>query len=466
MAHNNTLFHSMLSFIPRHQFDALENEHGTGRKSRHFSRWNQFVHLMFMQLTGRSSLRDGIQSMNSRLKNLYHLGAKPVARSTFADANGMRPASFYEALFEKIYQRCRMISPKHKFKFKNELYSLDATVIDLSLGAFPWASFRRTKSAIKVHTLMNHSGYLPAFVSITDGKKHESKVASTIKLPKGSIVAEDRAYTDYAWFAQLQLNGVFFVTRQKTNAVYKVIERRSVNKKQGLCSDQTILLTGTKSHLCPHPLRRVGYRDPETKKHYVFLTNNFKLSAKTIADIYKERWQIGVSSKGHIIQSVKVRPGTKGSIPVAWEAPWRESKMVKPSDRLFRKEMMQGFRPQRTVNADVASLHATSVAETVDNVRRQQGSFETSPIRRFSPTGYQRWHVAKDYVSTGEALGVRRRNLVEEAVLITLNGKWERRHQGGGLGCSTVDRCAAKRTSRKGPRPVVVPFVDREAGAR
>ena len=160
----------MLNFIPRHQFDALENQHGTGRKSRGFTRWNQFVHLMFMQLTGRSSLRDGIQSMNSRFKNLYHLGAKPVARSTFADANAMRPASLYEALFEKTYQRCRMTSPKHKFKFKNELYSLDATVIDLSLGAFPWASFRRTKSAIKVHTLMNHSGYLPAFVSITDGK--------------------------------------------------------------------------------------------------------------------------------------------------------------------------------------------------------------------------------------------------------------------------------------------------------
>ena len=269
MAHNNTLFHSMLNFIPRHQFDALENQHGTGRKARDFTRWNQFVHLMFMQLTGRSSLRDGIQSMNSRFNNLYHLGAKPVAKSTFADANAMRPASLYEALFEKTYQRCRMISPKHKFKFKNELYSLDATVIDLSIGAFPWASFRRTKSAIKVHTLMNHSGYLPAFVSITDGKKHESKVASSIKLPKGSIVAEDRAYTDYAWFAQLQQNGIFFVTRQKTNAVYKVIERRSVNKKQGLCSDQTITLSGTKGHLCPHSLRRVGY--PLSKQQLVRL---------------------------------------------------------------------------------------------------------------------------------------------------------------------------------------------------
>ena len=294
MAHCNTLFHSMLNFIPRHQFSALENQHGTGRKSRKFSRWNQFVHLMFMQLTGRKSLRDGIQSMNSRLNNLYHIGARPVSRSTFADANNRRPASFYEALFERVYQRCRLISPKHKFKFKNKLYSLDASTIDLSLGAFPWASFRRTKSAVRIHTLLDHSGYLPAFVSITDGKTHETKVLKSLNLPKGSIVVEDRAYTDYQWFNNLQQNGIFFVTRQKTNAVYRVTERRQVNKSQGLSSDQTIILTGTKGLLCPQPLRRIGYRDPETKIHYVFLTNNFKLSAKTIADIYKERWQIEI----------------------------------------------------------------------------------------------------------------------------------------------------------------------------
>ena len=294
MAHCNTIFHSMLNFIPRHQFSALENQHGTGRKSRKFSRWNQFAHLMFMQLTGRKSLRDGIQSMNSRLKNLYHIGARPVSRSTFADANNSRPASFYEALFERVYQRCRLISPKHKFKFKNKLYSLDASTIDLSLGAFPWASFRRTKSAVRIHTLLDHSGYLPAFVSITDGKTHETKVFKSLNLPKGSIVVEDRAYTDYQWFNNLQQNGIFFVTRQKTNAVYRVTERRLVNKSQGLSSDQTIVLTGTKGLLCPQPLRRIGYRDPETKIHYVFLTNNFKLSAKTIADIYKERWQIEI----------------------------------------------------------------------------------------------------------------------------------------------------------------------------
>ena len=174
-----------------------------------------------------------------------------------------------------------------------------------------------------------------------------------------------------------------------------------------------------------------------------------------------------MSRQGHIIQSVKVRPGLKDSIPVAWEAPWREIKMVKPSNKRIQNEgSMQSFRLQRTVNADVASLHAIPVAETVYNARRQQGSFEKSPIRRSSPAGYQRWHETKDYVSTGEALGVRRRNLVEEAFPITLNGKWERRHQGDGLGCSTVDRCAAKRTGREGPRPMIIPFERGEAGAR
>ncbi len=306
MAHCNTLFNTMLNFIPRHQFSALEKRHSTGRRSRSFSRWSQFVHLMFMQLTGRSSLRDGIQSMNSRADNLYHLGAKPVSRSTFADANNVRPASLYEALFTKIYQRCRIVSPKHKFKFKNKLFSLDASVIDLSLSAFPWARFRRTKSAVKIHTLLDHSGYLPAFVAITDGKTHETKVATSLSLPKGSIVVEDKAYNDYKWFADLTQTGIFFITRQKRNAIYRVTERRNVNKKQGLCSDQTIRLTSIKGQECPHPLRRIGYRDPETKKHYVFLTNNFKLSPKTIADIYKDRWQIEIFFRW-IKQNLKIK---------------------------------------------------------------------------------------------------------------------------------------------------------------
>jgi len=196
VGHNNTLFHFMLKFIPRHEFSLLEKRYGIGRKARSFNRWNQFVHLMFMQLTSRSSLRDGIQSIISRARNLYHLGSKPVPHSTFADANAKRPSTFYEVLFQKMYSRCQPIAPKHKFKFKNKLYSMDASVIDLALSVFPWASFRKTKAAIKIHTVIDNAGYLPSFVSITDGKTHEIKIARSISLPKGSIVAVDKAYTD------------------------------------------------------------------------------------------------------------------------------------------------------------------------------------------------------------------------------------------------------------------------------
>jgi len=306
MAHCNTIFHQMLKLIPRHHFARLEQEHGTGRKARSFTRWHQLVHLLFMQLTARASLRDGVASMKARFKNLYHLGAKPVARSTFADANNRRPASFFEALFTLMYRRCQPLAPRHKFKFKNKLYSLDATVVSLCLSLFPWASFRRSKAGLKLHTLLDHDGYLPAFVAISPAREHEVNKARSLSLPKGSIVVEDLGYTDYSWYGQLTVQKVFFVTRQKRNAVYEVFERREVNSSQGVISDQTIRLTGVKAMECPFPLRRIAYRDPATSKRYVFLTNHFKLSAKTIADIYKERWQIEIFFRW-IKQNLKIK---------------------------------------------------------------------------------------------------------------------------------------------------------------
>jgi len=171
-----------------------------------------------------------------------------------------------------------------------------------------------------------------------------------------------------------------------------------------------------------------------------------------------------VSSKGHINQSVKVRPRIKDSTLVAGEAPWRETKMVKPSDNTLVMKSKQNSRPQRIVNADVASLHASPVAETVYNARKQQERPEMSLIQAFSPAGYQRWHGGKVYVETGETLGIRRRKPVEEANPITSNGKWMSRYQGGGLGRSTVDRCAAKHTRRKGPRLMSTPMFICEAG--
>jgi len=284
----------MFKLIPRHHFARLEQEHGTGRQARSFTRWNQLVHLVFIQLTARASLRDGVASLKARFKDLYHLGARPVARSTFADANNRRPASFFEALFYVMYRRCQPLARKHKFKFKNKLYSLDATVVSLCLSLFPWASFRRTKAGLKLHTLLDHDGYLPAFVAVSPAREPEIKKARSLRLPKGSIVVEDLGYTDYAWYAHLTTQKIFFVTRQKRNAAYEVLERHSVNKSQGLLSDQTIRLTGVKALECHAPLRRIAYRDPASGKRYVFLTNHFKLSAKTIADIYKERWQIEI----------------------------------------------------------------------------------------------------------------------------------------------------------------------------
>ena len=179
---------------------------------------------------------------------------------------------------------------------------------------------------------------------------------------------------------------------------------------------------------------------------------------------YAGRWGIGVSSEGHSVQSVEVRPRLKDSGLVAWEAPWRENKTVEPSDNMRRKAHAQHTRLQRAVNAAVASSHAIPVAETVDNARRQQGLSARSPIRQLSPAGYQRRHGVKETVSTGEALGVRRSNLAEEAVPITVRGKWRRRHQGGGSGRSTVDGRAAQRARREGPGPVSTPFVQVRQG--
>ena len=306
MPHNNTVFSQLLKFIPRHEFEVLANQHHQGRKLRKMSRWSQFVALGLAQLSGRTSLRDIVSNLCAQTNKLYHLGAAKVSRSSLARVNEQQPHSLYEALFNKLLSRCQGLAPKHGFRFKNKLYSLDASTIDLCLDVFPWAKFRSTKGAVKLHVGLDHSGYLPTFMTVTDGKVHDVTVGRTLKLPKQSIVVFDRAYTDYKWYNLLNNNDIFFVTRQKVNAAYDVIERRAVSKKQGLTCDQTIKIKGTKADDCPIPLRRIGYRDPDNGKHYVFLTNNFTLAAKTIANIYKARWQVELFFKW-IKQNLKIK---------------------------------------------------------------------------------------------------------------------------------------------------------------
>jgi hypothetical protein len=306
LAHHNTVFSQILKLVPRHEFESLARKHHQGRKLRKMTRWSQFVSLGLAQLAGRASLRDVVSNLKAQAGKLYHLGCGEVNRSSLARINEQQPHSLYEALFGKLLARCQALGPRHRFRFKNKLYSLDASTIDLCLSVFPWAKFRTTKGAVKLHVGLDHDGYLPAFVQITEGRVHEVNLARKLDLPGGSIVVFDRGYTDYAWYNHLNSKGIYFITRQKKNASYTVIERRTVSRASGITSDQTIHLTGTKADQCPIRLRRIGYRDPETGKHYVFLTNAFQLSPSTIAAIYKERWQIELFFKW-IKQNLKIK---------------------------------------------------------------------------------------------------------------------------------------------------------------
>lgn len=298
-----TVFAQFLSLVPKSVFTKLSKLHKPKRSPRTFSPWSHFVHLLHAQLAGCKSLRDGIMGMNAASNRLYHLGVKPVPRSTFADANAKRPYTMFEALFGELYTRCLSQAPKHKFSFENKLFSLDASVIDLCLTLFPWAKFRTAKGGIKMHTVIDHDGYLPAVVTVTEAKCHEVNIAKLLKLPKGSIVVFDRGYNDYTWFRQLCKSDVFLVTRLKSNARFRVIERHRTDQATGVTSDHIIqVAVGEKTMT----LRRVGYRDQETGNRLDFLTNHMTLPARTIADIYKERWQVEIFFR-FIKQNLKIK---------------------------------------------------------------------------------------------------------------------------------------------------------------
>ena len=307
MAHHNTVFAQLLKLVSRHGFERLSKQHHVGRKLRKTSRWSQFVALMLGQLAGRSSLRDIESNLKAQGQRLYHLGTKPIARSSLSRLNEKQPYTFYEALFASLYARCQSLAPDHGFRFKNKLYSLDASLIDLSLSIFPWAHYARGKAAMKLHVGLDHAGHLPAFVTVTDGKTSDIEVGRTLNFVKGSIVVFDKGYTDYHWFKALNEKGIFFVTRIRKNAIWRVDARRPVDCAMGLTCDQTITLTGIKPQRLGLPrLRRIGYRDPETGRHYEFLTNNFQLNAGTIAAIYKQRWQVELFFKW-IKQNLKIK---------------------------------------------------------------------------------------------------------------------------------------------------------------
>lgn len=307
MAHHNTIFAQLLKLVPRHEFEQLAKQHHQGGALRTTSRWSQFVALTLGQLAGRHSLRDIESNLRAQAQRLYHLGTSGIARSSLSRLNEQQPYTLYEGLFAQLYSRCRSSAPRHGFRFKNPLYSIDASLIDLSLQIFPWAHYALGKAAMKLHVSLDHAGFLPAFATITDSKTADIEIGRTLQFAKGSVVVFDKGYVDYRWFKALDQKGIFFVTRIRNNAIWRVTASRKVNPAAGLLSDETIELTGVKPQKLGLPLLRlINYRDPVTGKQYAFLSNHFGLSAQTIAEIYKQRWQVELFFKW-IKQNLKIK---------------------------------------------------------------------------------------------------------------------------------------------------------------
>ena len=306
MSHRNTVINQFLKLMPRAEFSKLAASYHNGQRFRKFTRYDQFVLLLTLQVTGRTSIRDVVGNLKAQARKLLQFGCQTMSRSTFSRVNNEQPWQLYQALFYKILARCQPISGKHSFRFHNKLYSMDASTIDLCLSVFPWAKFRKTKGAVKLHAVLDHDGLLPTFIDITDGKTHEVNMGRKIKLPKGSILTMDRGYIDYQWFQELTEQEVFFVTRAKNNMKSRIKKRIKVNKKSGVTSDHHIELTSLKGAEYKGLIRKIGYKDPITNKQYYFLTNNLKLSARTIADIYKDRWKIELFFKW-IKQNLKIK---------------------------------------------------------------------------------------------------------------------------------------------------------------
>ena len=306
--HYNTILSQLQDFVPRHHFENLVKTYSNDYYVKSFTSWNQFTVLLYAQASGKDSLRDIQNSLLAQESKLYHLGIKSVHRSTLADANQTRNYFTFEQLFYKILEQTKKFTPKHKFKFKNPLYVLDATVIDLCLSTFNWAKFRATKGAIKMHCQFDHSGHIPTFAVITDGKQHEITVAkSSFAILPDSIYCVDKAYIDFKWLYSIDKQRAFFVTRAKDNLNYTVVGQHTENNKKGIISDEIIALNGYYQQKdYPKKLRLIRYYDKETDKILTFLTNNFSLSAYTIASIYKARWQIEIFFKW-IKQNLKIK---------------------------------------------------------------------------------------------------------------------------------------------------------------
>ena len=311
---STNLFAQIIDLADRDAFRRIVRKHGGDWHAKGFTCWHQFVSMLFCQLGKAQSLREICGGLASCMGKLNHLGLdEGPRRTTLAYANEHRSWKIYEEMFYHLLGQARQYDwGKRKFRFKNKLFSMDATCIELCLSMFDWAHFRRAKGAVKLHLVLDHDGYLPTFAHISDGRSHELKIAKNViveefAFPAGSIVVFDRGYIDLALFARWCEQGVIFVTRMKDNASYDIVQRRKRPKHSTVRRDEIIEFNGQhSSEKCPYELRRIEVWDEENKNTIVLLTNHLTFGSTTIAAIYKDRWQIEIFFKT-IKQNLRIK---------------------------------------------------------------------------------------------------------------------------------------------------------------
>jgi len=307
----DTVFSQVIQLIPRTEFEAIVARHNGDARVRSMDCWTWFGALLFGQLSGHDSIRAIERIFSHTDSKMKKLGFGPVRKSTLADANAARPVRILEELFEVCIKKSYRCAPvKHRFKFKGNIFALDSTTIELCLKLCPWARFHHEKTgkgAVKLHTAIDIANDVPRFAVITDGRTHDIRVARSLEYFKsGDTVVFDRAYVDYSWMNALNQTGITYVTRAKKNCHFKVVESREHDRTRGICADQTIRLDSLRGGDYEGYLRRVSYRDPDTGKWLVFLTNNFYLAASTICNLYKARWDVELFFKT-IKQNLKIK---------------------------------------------------------------------------------------------------------------------------------------------------------------
>jgi hypothetical protein len=291
-----TVFSQIMDLLPHWDFHKCVKRYHGDRKIQNFSCMDQFLCMAFAQLTYRESLRDIEVCLRGNQSKLYHMGIRShISRSTLADANENRDWRIYADFAQILISIAKDLYAKDDFgiNLQAEVYALDSTTIDLCLSLFPWARFRKTKGAIKLHTLLNLRGSIPEFIHISDGKLHDVNVLDILIVQPGSFYLMDRGYLDFARLYTIQQASAFFVTRSKRNFQFKRRYSHPVDKSTGLRCDQAIITTGVDTAKdYPIPLRRIRYYDADTNKSLIFITNNFDLPALIIAMLYKARWQV------------------------------------------------------------------------------------------------------------------------------------------------------------------------------